>query len=72
MIAKGRANYTNSAKGEKHGMAKITAADAKMIRTLRAAGWLQREIGVKFGISQVTVSMICLNKIWVDNLSALR
>lgn len=52
------------AKGEANGRAKLTEADVRWIRELRAAGMSQREIGEKVGMSTSHVSHILCGKKW--------
>jgi hypothetical protein len=51
-------------RGERNGCAKLTEADVIEIRRLYAAGWLQREIGEKFGVRNKTVSKIVRLERW--------
>jgi hypothetical protein len=50
-----------SARGEGNGQAKITADDAAAIR---CADGTQREIALRFGVSQAVISRIKLRQIW--------
>lgn len=50
-------------RGEKHGRAKLTEADVRMIRRLSGA-LKQKEIGARFGIAQATVSKIVRREKW--------
>ena len=45
-------------KGENHWNAKLTRADADLIRELSAAGVMQKDIAAKMEVSQATVSTI--------------
>lgn len=49
-------------RGEKNGRAKITEADVREIRRLRALGWLTRELRQKFGVGNI--SAIVKGKSW--------
>lgn len=51
-------------RGEQSGYVKLTEIKVKEIRGLYVAGWLQRDIAVKYGLSQQTVSDIILQRIW--------
>jgi hypothetical protein len=51
-------------RGERHGMAKLTEGDVKLIFELRARSMLQREIAAEFGVSQVLVSRILSGNLW--------
>lgn len=62
-MARGMRNgrYTHPEKtlrGDNHPNSKITEAQVAQIPILRKQGWLQREIGALFGISQVRVGVI--------------
>ena len=58
MVNKGRSFHP---KGELHGCAKITEA---IVREIRAAPGLQRDIAKRFGIGQACVSQIRHRKTW--------
>lgn len=45
-----------AAAGDRHGMAKLTAADVRRAFALRLAGWTQARIGRAIGVSQSHVS----------------
>lgn len=60
----GRKRYRINQKGEYNSQAKITLEQVKEIRRLYATGLTQKSIGNMFGISQVHVSDITLNKKW--------
>ncbi len=65
MVAKGRARGGHAQIGEQNGRAKITSAIATAIRSeWKARGGSQRELGMKFGISQSAVSAILSGKSW--------
>lgn len=53
-----------AAVGERHGMAKLTAAQAAEIRRRAAAGESQRAIARDFNVTPATVSMIRRGRIW--------
>jgi len=58
--AKGR-----DARGEAHGMAKLTDGDVAEIRRLyKSAGLLQREIGRLYGVDPTMVSLIVRRRNW--------
>ncbi len=59
MVSKGR-----NAKGERSGLAKVTAADVIKIRRLRAEGHTLKVIGAKFGIHLAQVRNITSGKHW--------
>lgn len=50
-------------RGERHGMAKLSAAEVLEIRSLRGQ-MLQKEIAEKFQVSKTTVAMIQARKAW--------
>ncbi len=53
------------AKGESHGMAKVTEDDVREIRKLYAEGILdQPTLAARYGVTQVAVSQIVLRKSW--------
>lgn len=57
--AKGRCGC---AKGEASGSAKLTAAQVVEIRALAQNGFTQKAIGLRFGVSQVTVGDIAVRR----------
>ena len=52
------------ARGERGGMAKMTADQVKEMRQLRATGVIYRELAHKFGLCIATTSEICTRKTW--------
>lgn len=59
-VAKGRQSL-----GEKHGRAKITENDVRVIRRLyKEGGVSQAKLAARFGITQIQVSHICLHRAW--------
>ncbi len=52
--------------GDKHRLAKITMADARHIRELRAAGLKLSEIAAIHSISVPRISSICTGKSWLE------
>jgi hypothetical protein len=62
--AKGRIRLPDL-RGAQHPMAKLSAGQVIEIRQLWSTGnWLQRELGERFGVSQVTISRLLLQKNW--------
>ena len=60
-VKKGR-----SARGAKHGRAKLTQTDVRQIRKLWAAGeYTQRELGDRFGVRRRHINRIVNKKTWV-------
>lgn len=59
MASKGRA-----AQGERHPVAKMTAADVAKIRSLADAGMSQHEVARRFGIAQSTARDIIMRRSW--------
>jgi hypothetical protein len=60
-IAKGR-----QPRGTAHHWAKLTQAQAELIRVIRSAyGTSMQNIAEQFGISRALVSLVLANKIWV-------
>lgn len=51
-------------RGTKNGRAKLTEASVSEIRELLAAGEQKRVIAVRYGVSDVAISMIGLGKTW--------
>ncbi len=51
-------NHGTAPRCERHGMAKLTAAQAAEIKALCAAGQLQRLTAVQYGISKAHVSYV--------------
>lgn len=64
MVRKGRMNTVNTARGERHWGAKLTAEDIIAIRAEYAAGAYQYVIADKYGIAQTTVSRIVRRLEW--------
>jgi len=60
MSRKGRGT---KAKGEKHGMAKLTESQVREIRQLYGK-YNQRKLAEMFGVDQATISYIINNKLW--------
>lgn len=61
MIAKGRANHSNPAKGEGHGKSKLTEADVRAIRDDKRS---QRVIGAEYRIAPTHVGRIRRREFW--------
>jgi DNA-binding XRE family transcriptional regulator len=53
-----------AAKGERNGRAVLTKEKVEEIRALRGKGLTQREVGYKFGVSDVTIYNIWSGKTW--------
>lgn len=51
-------------RGERHGNAKLTAEDVRLLRALRADGATLAELGRRFGVSEKTCSEIALRRAW--------
>ena len=51
-------------KGSASGMAKLTEKDIPVIRSLISKGWSNTKIGKLYGVSNVLISCIKLNKNW--------
>jgi hypothetical protein len=62
MVAKGR-HTPSGVRGEEHGCAKLTTAQAAAIRSLRGVE-PQRVTAHTFGVSRSTVSLIQRGKVW--------
>ncbi|HWI05050.1 MAG TPA: HNH endonuclease [Acidimicrobiales bacterium] len=58
-LERGRSN-----RGERHGMAKLTADDVREIRRRVAAGEMQKSLVPIFGVSGGTISRVVLRKDW--------
>lgn len=50
--------------GSKHGSAKLHERDIPEIRRLHASGMFQKDIGAKYGVSQVLIGLIVRGKAW--------
>jgi hypothetical protein len=70
MVAKGRGRggyngfplpYENQARGERSGSARLTEAD---VREIRASSLTQRELGRRYGVSQVAICKIRTRRTW--------
>jgi len=61
-----------SARGEGHAMARLTASDVAKIKQRLTLGEYntQRALAVEFSISEYTISLIKLGKIWRDVVAA--
>lgn len=59
-----RAKYSRLMRGEGNAAAKLNADKVREIRRLRAEGHTCRSIGEMFGVTGVTVSLVCLRKLW--------
>lgn len=55
-----------STRGEKSGMARLTATAVRQIRMLRSQGLSQRAVGRRFNVSHSTVGAIELGRTWAD------
>lgn len=65
MVSKDR--HHNGIRGRaSHNTAKLSEADVKGIRSMRAGGALLRDVAARFGISVSHVSNICLNRMWPE------
>jgi hypothetical protein len=53
-----------SRRGSGHPLAKIVEADVAEIRRLRVGGVMQKDIAIRYGVSQATISNICKGKSW--------
>ena len=62
-VAKGRSRPSGVV-GERHGNAKLSNASVLLIRECAARGEEQRDIGLRFGVAQSTVSLIVRRKAW--------
>jgi len=62
--ARDRIYRGRQAKGEQHGMAKLTRKQVREIRKLSAQGIIQRELGYRFGVARTTISRIVAGKYW--------
>lgn len=57
-------------RGERHGMARLTAANATEIRRRHAGGDAPRLLAEEFGVDRSTISNIVTGKAWAHLLSA--
>ena len=51
-------------RGENHGGAKLTADDVREMHRLRAEGWIQKDLGERFGIGQPQAGRILRGEKW--------
>ncbi len=67
MVARGR-QARNRLPGERHPMAKLTAAQVAEIRRLYATGaFTQKRLGERFGVKQANVSLIVRGAHWKES-----
>lgn len=66
MAAKGRGSG-GRARGERNGLAKLTAEDVRIIRAELRRGALQRELAERYGVDQTNISAIKLGKTWAES-----
>ncbi len=59
-----RGRHGTSARGSRHGLAKLTEADIPVIRKLLQSGKTQRAIARQFGVSSVAIHFIGRGKTW--------
>lgn len=59
-----RTGLRPKAKGERHGMARLTERDVRAIRALAAGGSMQRDIARKFGIAEAHAHRIIHHQRW--------
>lgn len=59
-----REAHGRTAKGERHGCAKLNEADVSDIRSCLAAGAKGRDLAKRFGVSESTISLIKRGKKW--------
>ena len=50
--------------GSKHGMHKLVESDIPAIRSLRADGWTQKSIALRFNVTRGMIQLICDRKNW--------
>lgn len=65
MNARGRREH-NPPRGEKNPLAKLTAADVRVIREWGPAGWTQRDLAGAFGVCRATIAEVLTGKTWCD------
>lgn len=63
-VAKGRTSHEPRAQGEKHGMARLTAAEVEHIREKHSEGVSQTELAGWFSVSIAHVNRIVHHKTW--------
>ncbi len=51
-------------RGEQHGCAVLKAESVDKIRALRLTGWTLSSLAERFGVTETTVSRICLGRAW--------
>lgn len=67
MIAKGRADHTRNARGERNASAKLTWAAVKNMRALKAAcHYSNAELARMFGVTKNTARLVITNQTWIN------
>jgi DNA invertase Pin-like site-specific DNA recombinase len=56
--------HGTSPQGERHGGAKLTEREVRLIRRLRRAGIKQNLIATRFGVSKMTISRVANGILW--------
>lgn len=56
--------HGTSPQGERHGGAKLTEREVRLIRRLQRAGVRQNLIATRFGVSQMTISRVANGVLW--------
>lgn len=56
--------HGTAAKGERHGMARLTADQVAEIRRLRSEGWTFRKLGERFGVWPRTAQRVTAGLTW--------
>ncbi len=59
-----RRSRHNYKRGDEHPGRKLTEADVREVRRLRADGWSYPKLGVKFGVHSTTMLEIALGRTW--------
>lgn len=59
-----RYDFSNFARGERHGSAKLNRRAVEDIRFLAAIGWKQRDLAKEFGVTQRAIWQVIHRKTW--------
>lgn len=67
LLTRKKSDTTNMRRGERHGIAKLTAEKVREIRAFRRVlGWSQQQIADVMGVTHKTIGNILAGKIWTS------